>query len=296
MDVSSTFQENGQPNPTKDKDLQLSFILQQQFCAFKSKTQRRCNRRPSLPASSPKLPSNNFWSNSAQSCNSQSLPSSLPCVHVSMSKSHNRKNNKRKSFAFGTFASFKMVDSSTTTTHHSNMPIASTSPPKCKRKTRGTTQQPKWHPAMSCCAQSAQQPQSSVKSKPTQDLPTTPPSPPYGGVAALTTSRQSRSQMCYKMPMFLGGCPVFLIMMISCWSSNAFLRYIIQKQVEEFNHNVSREMLTHMFHRHIPNYLFQTVFHLNPRQCNHLDNAKTRRHVGGDMARQARWPAFSQFH
>ena len=25
------------------------------------------------------------------------------------------------------------------------------------------------------------------------------------------------------MAMFLGGCPVFLIMMIGCWSSNAFL-------------------------------------------------------------------------
>ena len=28
------------------------------------------------------------------------------------------------------------------------------------------------------------------------------------------------------MAMFLGGCPVFLIMMIGCWSSNAFLHYI----------------------------------------------------------------------
>ena len=39
------------------------------------------------------------------------------------------------------------------------------------------------------------------------------------------------------MAMFLGGCPVFLIMMIGLWSSNAFLCYI-RKQVEEFNHNV----------------------------------------------------------
>ena len=39
------------------------------------------------------------------------------------------------------------------------------------------------------------------------------------------------------MAMFLGRCPVFLIMMIGLWSSNAFLCYI-RKQVEEFNHNV----------------------------------------------------------
>ena len=39
------------------------------------------------------------------------------------------------------------------------------------------------------------------------------------------------------MAMFLGRCPVFLIMMIGHWSSNAFLRYI-RKQVKELNHNV----------------------------------------------------------
>jgi hypothetical protein len=97
------------------------------------------------------------------------------------------------------------------------------------------------------------------------------------------------------MTMFLGGCPVFLIMMIVRWSSNAFLRYI-RKQAKEFNHNVSRKMLTQMFHRHNPNYSSQTVSQLDPRQCNHLNNAKTQRNVGSDTSRQARLPAFSQFH
>ncbi len=96
------------------------------------------------------------------------------------------------------------------------------------------------------------------------------------------------------MAMFLEGCPVFLIMMIGHWSSNAFLRYI-RKQVEEFNHDVSRKMLTHMFHRHIPNYSSPTVSHLDPRQRNHPDNATTRINAGGDKARQARLPAFAQF-
>jgi hypothetical protein len=85
------------------------------------------------------------------------------------------------------------------------------------------------------------------------------------------------------MAMFLWGCPVFLIMMINRWSSNAFLRYI-RKQVKEFNHDVSQKMLTHMFHRHIPNYTSPTVSHLDPRQRNHPDNAATRINVGGDMA------------
>jgi hypothetical protein len=83
------------------------------------------------------------------------------------------------------------------------------------------------------------------------------------------------------MAMFLGGCPVFLIMMIGRWSSDAFLRNIC-KEVEEFNQDVLQKMLTHMFHRHIPNYLSPT----DPRQRNHPDNAETRINVGGDMACQ----------
>jgi hypothetical protein len=97
------------------------------------------------------------------------------------------------------------------------------------------------------------------------------------------------------MAMFLGGCPMFLIMIISCWFSDTFLRYI-RKQVKELNHNVSRKMITHMFHRHIPNYTSPTVSHLDPRQCNHPDNIKTWKKVGGDMAWQARLPAFTQFN
>ncbi len=45
------------------------------------------------------------------------------------------------------------------------------------------------------------------------------------------------------MAIFLGGCPVFLIMMIGCWSSDAFLRYI-RKQVKEFKRGISRKMIT----------------------------------------------------
>jgi hypothetical protein len=82
------------------------------------------------------------------------------------------------------------------------------------------------------------------------------------------------------MAMFLGGCPVFLIMMISPLSSNAFLRYIC-KQVKEFNHSVLQKLLTHMFHRHIPNYLSPTVSHLDPRQCNHPDNAAKKNQCRG---------------
>jgi hypothetical protein len=36
FDISATFRENGQPNRTKDDGLQLSFILQCQFQAYKN--------------------------------------------------------------------------------------------------------------------------------------------------------------------------------------------------------------------------------------------------------------------
>jgi hypothetical protein len=44
------------------------------------------------------------------------------------------------------------------------------------------------------------------------------------------------------MAMYLGECPVYTIMLIGRWSSDASLRYI-RKQVEQFSHNVSKRMI-----------------------------------------------------
>ena len=89
------------------------------------------------------------------------------------------------------------------------------------------------------------------------------------------------------MQMYLGEYPVYTIMLIGRWSSDAFLRYI-RKQIEHFSHNVSRRMLTFMSHRHIPDMEPRRVSHLNPRQ-------KNRRNIGGDSSRRAQLPAFAQF-
>jgi len=48
-DISSTFRENGRPNPTKDEDLQLSFILQRQFRAFKNANPKE-KQQKAIPA------------------------------------------------------------------------------------------------------------------------------------------------------------------------------------------------------------------------------------------------------
>ena len=53
------------------------------------------------------------------------------------------------------------------------------------------------------------------------------------------------------MAMYLGGVPVFAIMLIGRWSSTSFMNYI-RKQIEEFTLNVSTSMLTIQNFRHTP--------------------------------------------
>jgi hypothetical protein len=58
-DISSTFRENGQPNPAKDDNLQPSFILQRQFRAFKNEGPKESSKKSSPPASLLKLQNGN---------------------------------------------------------------------------------------------------------------------------------------------------------------------------------------------------------------------------------------------
>lgn len=95
------------------------------------------------------------------------------------------------------------------------------------------------------------------------------------------------------MQMFLGERPVYVIMMIGRWSSDAFLKYI-RKQVEQFSHNVSRRMLRFEFFRHVPYYNPRTS-RLDPTQRNHLEKEK-RRNVGYNLSRCSGLPAFSLFN
>ena len=92
------------------------------------------------------------------------------------------------------------------------------------------------------------------------------------------------------MSMMLSECPVYVIMMIGRWSSDAFLTYI-RKQVKQFSNNVSRRMLRYEMFHHVANYESRAS-RLDPRQRNHTDNAQTRRNIVGRAAR-TRLPAFS---
>ena len=92
------------------------------------------------------------------------------------------------------------------------------------------------------------------------------------------------------MAMFFGGPPVYLIMLMGRWSSDAFLQYIC-KQIEQFSHDVSSKIIENMFHQYIPS-LSTTNTDRDPRQCNNPNNTKTWRNVGGNANCQARLPAF----
>jgi hypothetical protein len=54
------------------------------------------------------------------------------------------------------------------------------------------------------------------------------------------------------MAMYLAGTPVFSIVLVGCWSSTAFLKYI-RKQMQEFLHGISSKMIEIQSFRHVQN-------------------------------------------
>lgn len=96
------------------------------------------------------------------------------------------------------------------------------------------------------------------------------------------------------MQIYLSKCSVYTIMLIGRWSSNTFLWYI-RKQMELFSHNVSCQMLTFMSHQHVLDMEPWWVSHLDPCQCNHPNNAKTRKNIGGNMTQWIQLSALAHF-
>ena len=96
------------------------------------------------------------------------------------------------------------------------------------------------------------------------------------------------------MEMYLSGVPVYTIMLIGRWSSDAFLRYI-RKQVEQFLRHVAKQMLTFRSFRRIPDIGPRVASIEDPWQKNHRDNAETKRNIGGDRSRRDHLSSFSRF-
>ena len=81
------------------------------------------------------------------------------------------------------------------------------------------------------------------------------------------------------MAMYLDDVPVYTIMIVGKWSSDAFLRYI-RRQVKQFSHNVSSRMIKNQHFYHIPT--FEPSSHrLDPLTPNDPNNFASRVNSGG---------------
>ena len=90
------------------------------------------------------------------------------------------------------------------------------------------------------------------------------------------------------MAMYLDNVPVFSIMLIGRWSSDAFLRHI-RKQVQQFSCNVSARMIKHQHFFTIPDFSPE-----DPRMRNCRDLYSTRSDIGpGQSQWMAQLPSFS---
>ena len=80
------------------------------------------------------------------------------------------------------------------------------------------------------------------------------------------------------MAMYPDNVPIYTIMLIGRWSSDAFLLYI-RKQVEQFSHNVSNRMIQNLSFTHVPNWE-PRLHSLDPKIRNHRNNTQTRYNMG----------------
>jgi hypothetical protein len=90
------------------------------------------------------------------------------------------------------------------------------------------------------------------------------------------------------MVMYLSGVPVFTIMLLDRWSSDAFLRYI-RKQVKEFSSGISQKMIINEHFFTVPSSSKE-----DPRFRNHPLNHATRQ-IHGLNFKDAIMPLVSFF-
>ncbi len=315
--VWQTFCKHGWPNPSLDNDGKTGFLLQQELRAFK-KADPAEKHQKAIPMLSYQPLQNNSSPNSTKpSTNSQDWACSLHSDLVNILKSCRQNNFRHNNFTWGIFASSRMETSSHTHIPTLNLWIVSPSLLNVRNERTSTTQSHRNHQVIWCSAPWGLPLGWSYKGTDSNIRVSAYIS---NGVVEHVASAQvinalwdvvgaiGETQLGIAnhkigthsirsgaaMAMYLGECLVYTIMLISRWSSNAFLRYI-WKQVMEFSHNVSKKMLCFKNYKHVPNYDHRIAAN-DPRVCNNPNNAKMRRNVGGDASRQSRLPAFTQFN
>eukprot|EP00957_Ditylum_brightwellii_P156149 11885095-Ditylum_brightwellii.AAC.1 len=103
-----------------------------------------------------------------------------------------------------------------------------------------------------------------------------------------THSNQSSAAMA----MYLANTPVFTIMLIRCWSFDAFLLYI-RKQVQDFTKGISGKMLISLDYFTIPD---KTANHKDPQTWMATNNFALRLQNGGNITQHIMAPCFVLHH
>ncbi len=114
--VCKTFKENCYLNPSFNEDTRSGFILQQLYGLQKCRPSRKNTKKRSQCVSSLKWEKRHSLNFLLQSSNLHTLQSSLDADLANISKFQHQSNDKQQSFAYETLDSFKMKNSSTTTT------------------------------------------------------------------------------------------------------------------------------------------------------------------------------------
>jgi hypothetical protein len=320
-DVCSTFRENGRPNPTKDDDMQLSFILQRLFRAFRNEDPNE-KQQKAVPPNVILAIAQLVYTEEQRAIGQLSrigfffAMRSREYLKVPRAEQGRTKLLLLRNIRF--VRDGKNVSHDDPTLELSDC-IAITFEMQKKEEKNDTVHHKASGDMIMCPVRSAAELVRRIRGYPGTDGNT-----PISAilVGSNVTQIKSKQMVGYlrdavqtigedalnikaeevgthsirsgaAMAMFLGGLPVYLIMLMGRWSSDAFLRYI-RKQIEQFSHDVSSKMIENMCYRYIPAPTESTTDR-DPRQRNNPDNAETRRNVGGNATRQARLPAFSQF-
>ena len=93
------------------------------------------------------------------------------------------------------------------------------------------------------------------------------------------------------MSMFLADVPVYTIMLLGRWSSDAFLRYI-RRQVQQFSRGISARMIISEDFFTIP----ERASRDDPRVSGNRNNFSARSHCGLDATRLSQQPTFALFY
>jgi hypothetical protein len=131
LDTSATFRENGRPNPTKDNKLQLSFILQYQFRAYKNPNPKEKQQKAIPACVIAKIAKQQLTELQCAILQLTILAFFFVMHSCKYIKSHNRKQQTKILSLQNLYS--KMVGLSTTTIPPSNTPTASLSHSKCKK-------------------------------------------------------------------------------------------------------------------------------------------------------------------